>query len=125
MLFRSNMASMRMYLRVFFQMRIPSMNLQQILLCFTPFHLHRYGIMPIFISCWYGDMYCLDSYQRQPGLAGIELGTFLIKRVVQLLQQDMPQVEVTLGATKLKEFTVEIGCSRFFSLDSYLSRRLL
>jgi hypothetical protein len=34
------------------------------------------------------------SYPEQPGLKGIELGNFLIKRVVHLLQQEMPQIQV-------------------------------
>lgn len=34
-------------------------------------------------------------YTFQPGLAGINLGKFLIKRVITLVKRDMPQISVS------------------------------
>jgi hypothetical protein len=40
------------------------------------------------------DVIGLPVCPGQPGLKGIDLGNFLIKRVVHLLRQEMPEVQV-------------------------------
>jgi hypothetical protein len=38
----------------------------------------------------------LIVYCYQPGLSGINLGKFLLKRVIEMLRRDMPSVQVPL-----------------------------
>lgn len=49
-----------------------------------------------FAWCWL-NLWLFDSYRMylQPGLAGINLGKFLIKRVITLVKKDMPHVSVS------------------------------
>jgi len=49
----------------------------------------------------FDDVLCLREYfilfNMQPGLSGINLGKFLIKRVVDVVKKDMPNICVSYG----------------------------
>jgi len=49
----------------------------------------------------------------QPGLAGINLGKFLIKRVITLVKRDMPQVSVSIFFSHSHPFKIKIPVSLF------------
>lgn len=46
----------------------------------------------------------------QPGLAGINLGKFLIKRVIDVVRKDMPNISVRPFAHILPVATIVLKC---------------
>lgn len=48
-----------------------------------------------------------SSKHLQPGLSGINLGKFLIKRVITLVKRDMPQISVSISVALLTYMNVK------------------